>query len=111
MIRVKIKREVNNNPVLVEIRGHALFAPRGSDIVCAAVSALAQSIVYAMEDLLEIYPPLKVKKGYFCVCRPAKLDPEKKDGFFLLFEAMLIGLKEIARSYPGYISITESRNN
>jgi uncharacterized protein YsxB (DUF464 family) len=108
MIQVKVKRDGNNNPILVEIRGHALFAPRGSDIVCAAVSVLAQTIVFAMEELLDLYPPVKVKKGYFCLCRPAQLDANKKDNFFLLFETMLVGLKEIAKSYPRYLSIQQS---
>jgi len=107
MIRVKVKRDRNNNPVLVEIRGHALFAPRGTDIVCASVSVLAQTMVYAMEDLLDIYPPVKIKKGFFCVSRPAQLDEAKKEGFFLLFESMLVGLREIVRSYPKYISLQE----
>jgi len=108
MIRVKVKRDGNNNPVSVEIRGHALFAPRGADIVCAAVSVLAQTIVYAMEDLLGLHPPLKIKKGFFRVSRPSQLDPAKKDGFFLLFETMLVGLREIAGSYPKYISLQEA---
>ena len=109
MIRVKVKRDRHNNPILVEIRGHALFAPQGSDIVCAAVSVLAQTIVYAMEDLLGLYPPVKIKKGFFRVSRPILLEPTKKDSFFLLFETMLVGLREIARSYPRYISLQENK--
>ncbi len=108
MIRVKVKRDGGGNPILVEIRGHALFAPQGSDIVCAAVSVLAQSIVYAMEDLLDLYPPVKAEKGYFCLCRPALLEAKKRDGFFLLFETMLVGLRETARTYPQYISMEQA---
>ena len=109
MIRVKVKRDRDNNPVSVEIRGHALSAPRGSDIVCAAVSVLAQTIVFAMEDLLGLQPPVKIKEGFLRVAKPPVLDPLKKEGFLLLFNTMLLGFEEIEKSNPKYITIQETR--
>ena len=111
MIRVKVKLDGEDNPLLMEIRGHALFAPGGSDIVCAAVSVLTQTIVFAMDDLLDVQPPVKMRKGFLRISVPERLDPSKKEGFFLLFKTLLLGLSEIAKSYPRHLSVQCTINN
>jgi uncharacterized protein YsxB (DUF464 family) len=61
-----------------------------------------------MEELLGLSPPVKLKKGYLSLCRPAQLDVDKKEHFNLLFETMLLGIREVARSYPKYISVEQA---
>ncbi|MGI6308476.1 MAG: ribosomal-processing cysteine protease Prp [Dethiobacteria bacterium] len=107
MIRVRARRNSSGNPVGIEVKGHALFAPRGSDIVCAAVSMLTQTIIFALEDLVKLKFPVKIKEGYLSVSAPPGMEKEKAEKFFLLMETMLLGLKETARSYPSYIVYTE----
>ena len=105
MIEVGIKRNDGGHPVFVEIRGHALFAPCGSDIVCAAVSALAQTIIFALEDLVGLKPFVKMEEGYLLIALPSEIKTEQQmEKSFLLMETMLLGLKETARAYPRYIS-------
>ena len=41
MIKVKFRYDSENGIFLMHIRGHASYAPRGEDLVCAAVSSLA----------------------------------------------------------------------
>lgn len=43
----------------VKIKGHASYAPRGQDIVCAAVSAIFQTLCMAVGEVYE-------KKGDVC---------------------------------------------
>lgn len=46
MIKIKTDRRK-----YVEISGHAGYAPRGQDIVCAGISALYLTLCEALEDL------------------------------------------------------------
>ncbi len=107
MVKVEIKRDKDANPLFVEIKGHALFAPSGSDIVCAAVSMLVQSVLFGMEDLLEIKPPQTLEEGYFLLSIPDGIESGKREKFLLLLETMLLGLKETARTYPNHVDYKE----
>ncbi len=108
MIKVLVKREkFSNLPLSVEIKGHALFAPSGEDIVCAGVSTLSQTIVFSLQNLLHIDPPLKIREGYMFIGFPAALQTSQKQQAELLFETLLLGLKEISREYPKFITYNE----
>jgi uncharacterized protein len=107
MVIVKVKRGYNKRPLSVEIKGHALFDTCGSDIVCAAVSILAQTVIFAWEDLLNVKPAVKMEKGYLYISSPSDIEEGEKERFDLLMETMLLGLKETARSYPSYIVYKE----
>lgn len=107
MVVVRIKRDQDSNPFSVEVKGHALFAPGGSDIVCAAVSVLVQSVLFAMEDLLGIKPPHKLREGFFLLSAPQQVESSENEKFLLLLETMLLGLKEIAKTYPHHIDYKE----
>ncbi|HHT47237.1 MAG TPA: ribosomal-processing cysteine protease Prp [Firmicutes bacterium] len=109
MVKIKVVRGSDNRPLSVEVKGHALFAPSGSDIVCAAVSILTQTVLFALEDLLGLKPPAMIKNGYLLMSSPAEIDKEKEEKCFLLLETMLLGLKETARSYPRHIVYTEEK--
>lgn len=86
------------------VSGHAGYAPRGRDIVCAAVSALAQTAVRALEVLAGVQPGAKITEGYLeCILPPALLS-EKAE---LILEVAAVGLKEVGRAHPEYVSITE----
>ncbi|MDO9534851.1 MAG: ribosomal-processing cysteine protease Prp [Bacillota bacterium] len=107
MVKVKVKRGKDNNLVSVEVSGHALSAPCGSDIVCAAVSVLTQTVIFALDDLLGIRPPLKMEEGYLFLSVPFEIENDKKEKLYLLLETMLLGLKETAMSYPRYLDYAE----
>lgn len=40
----------------IEISGHANYAPKGQDIVCAAISAIAETAVLGLKGVAETYP-------------------------------------------------------
>lgn len=105
MIAVKVKLSGKGCPVSVEIKGHALFAPCGSDIVCAAVSMLTQTIAFALEDLAGLKSPVKMEEGYLLLALPAEMEKTQQEKSYLLLETLLLGLRETAKAYPGYISI------
>ena len=110
MIRVSVRRNKQNRPVSVEIRGHALFAAYGSDIVCAAVSMLVQTVVFALEDLLGVKPFLRMTEGYMLLSSPKKLAQDKEEQYYLLVETMLLGLQETADAYTANITYREDKD-
>ena len=107
MVRVKVLRRSDGWPLSVEISGHALFGSYGNDIVCAAVSMLVQTIIFAAEDLLKTDPGALIQEGYVHLAPPANVEPEKREKLLLLVETMLLGLKETKNAYPDYIEYLE----
>lgn len=71
--------------------GHAGFAPRGGDIVCAAVSALAYALIGALEQQDNIRE-LVVRPGHITVA--AVKEDEAS------FAVVRCGLEQLAARYP-----------
>jgi uncharacterized protein YsxB (DUF464 family) len=110
LIRVKVKRNSSGKPTRVEVKGHALFAPPGNDIVCAGVSMLTQTVIFALEDLVKLKLPVIIKEGCLLISTPPGMERKKADKYFLLIETMLLGLQEAARSYPAHLVYYEEKS-
>ena len=54
MIQVEIIRDASKAYVGFSIKGHAGYAEHGQDIICAAVSVLAQNTVNSIEQFTTI---------------------------------------------------------
>jgi len=88
------------NGFQIESKGHAGYAPQGSDIVCAAVSTLTQTLLYRMSDLTINYN-WKIGDGYMYV--EAKGDASVMEAF----DTILTGLKLITNEFPKYVKVYE----
>ena len=88
--------------------GHTGYAPAGSDIVCAGVSALLQSTVVALAELLAIPVELKAEKktGLMICWLPAAVTGEQKEKADLLFRSAHLGLLRMAEEYPQHLEVT-----
>jgi len=84
----------------MEVKGHSGFAPKGSDIICSAVSMITQS-----------YALFLAKKGWL-------KDIEKRDGYMKVISrkgssdiTILLeeGLYSLWEKYKSYIMIEEVR--
>ena len=84
------------------IEGHANFAESGKDIVCAAVSTLAQVFVSSVEKLTndEMECIISEKDGFFDV--EYKKLSEKSN---TLLASFFIGVEMIAEEYPENIKV------
>ena len=82
--------------------GHADWAEEGSDIVCAAVSALTQTCVNAIETFAGILPAVRVNDGFLAAYLPG--DCQNHDAQVLL-HGMLQGLRDIQAQYPNNIRL------
>lgn len=90
---------------IVKIRGHAGYAPRGQDIVCAGVTAITQTLVESIESLTgnEIKYDMS----------PGRVDIEIKDpdeDAQLLMDSFFVGAEMIADEFPEYVRV-EIRND
>lgn len=90
---------------IVKIRGHAGYAPRGQDIVCAGVTAITQTLVESIESLTgnEIKYDMS----------PGRVDIEIKDpdeDAQLLMDSFFVGAEVIADEFPEYVRV-EIRND
>jgi uncharacterized protein YsxB (DUF464 family) len=106
MIRVRVKREAGCVSELT-VSGHAGNAPKGEDIICAAVSVLVQTFYFSLHRLLQLDVNPDVRDGYFFLQLPAEIRPDIREKVTLLAESMMVGLEEINRSYPGFMQVTE----
>jgi len=113
MVRVRLLREAgtgsSTSGVLCGyvVEGHAGYAEYGSDIVCAAVSAIAQTILFALQDTLgEDQVDCRVEKGDMRVS--VALEKALEEGPKALLRAFESGLRAIASSYPQSVRIDDT---
>ena len=90
----------------LESLGHSGSAPRGQDVVCAAVSALVHGLLLGLSEVAEV-------RDLRCEADPdvplirVSWPGEAADSLDLLTRTVALSLKEIESGYPGYVSITE----
>ena len=107
MIKVKVVRE-GERVHSFSLSGHADFARKGQDIVCAGVSAVAFGSVNAILSLTNVKPKIDQagkEGGYLEVTFPVTEEDEKVQ---LLIQAMLVSLQTIERDYGKYMKIINS---
>jgi len=87
------------------VTGHAGYADHGQDIVCAAVSALAQTAILALRRLTEADIDVQVQEG----CLECKVEEVHQHGceVRLILESMRLGIEEIASNYSEFVRIDD----
>lgn len=82
-------------PERIHISGHANTAPRGADIVCAAVSALTFTLIRGLREIacMELYE--SVERGNVCIEWQTINDTGKA-----LIDTWFLGICDIAAQYP-----------
>ena len=83
-----------------ECSGHSGYAESGSDIVCAAVSALSLTCINAMESVAGIAPAADESDGHLTVILTEDQLTHDAQVILKTFEQ---GIKDIAASYPKYV--------
>ena len=92
--------EVRIRPERIEISGHAGYAEPGKDIVCAAVTALTQTMVHSIKALTEDKPE-------YMAC-PGKFEMEIKnlsEKSKTLVDSFFIGVCKIAEEFPEHVKV------
>ena len=84
----------------IMISGHAGYAPTGSDIVCAGVTALTQELIRSMEGLTDDRIETDIGSGMASI-QYGDLSEKGK----LLIDSFFIGICMIAEEFPDYVRI------
>ncbi len=107
MVSFSIKRDRNNRINGFTCSGHAGYSEKGTDIVCAAVSALTQSAILALERLVGVRLKLKAdSKTGFMDCSWENV-PDKLEQSELVIRMVELGLIEIQKQYPDHLQVNE----
>lgn len=92
------------------LKGHSGYAKEGSDIVCAAISALAIATENALCRLVKLSPIERGgEDGFLEVMLPPQMTDAQLHDAQLLLSALHIGLEGIAQDYPDYVRLTIRR--
>ncbi|MBX6377454.1 MAG: ribosomal-processing cysteine protease Prp [Clostridia bacterium] len=104
MIRVRVERDASGRIRALQVEGHAGYAEYGRDIVCAAVSVLAQTAALGCRERLGLQPRVRQDPGFF------SLELEEADRVRAedLLEIVLLGLRAVARSHPDHVTIRDT---
>jgi uncharacterized protein YsxB (DUF464 family) len=94
MVSIRFCRDIGK----LWFEGHAEYADKGTDIVCAAVSALYETLA-----LHETTYPGELKPGHrFIWAAPGKFTEAMP-----IMEAFAAGFRQIAKQYPDHVSYEE----
>jgi len=105
MIEVNIHRDPQGRVVIFQVKGHAEYAEFGQDVVCGAVSALAQTAILGLEEVAGMNPEVEIGEGALR-CRLSAREVANDRGQAIL-ETVILGLKDIEEDYGDYLRVTE----
>jgi len=91
-------------------KGHTGYSEHGTDIVCAAVSALTQTAVLGLQEVLGIPVDIEIdtEKGYLKCMLPEELTSVLWQQSQVVLQVMHHGLKAIMQEYGNkYVRIEE----
>jgi len=101
MIKVSVQKK-NNTYKQISLKGHALFATYGSDIVCAGVSALVINTVNSIDAFCsdEISVTQDEDAGELLLELPDQVTEQCN----LLLDSLCLGLSQIAQKYSNNVN-------
>ncbi len=113
MIRVIVERD-GTAIKAVQAHGHAGYAAKGTDIVCAAVSTLLTTCVNSLECVCGVAPEmLENTEGALSFRLPEGLTDQQVHDTQLLLRSLIQGLRDVQGAAPRHLrlSIEERRNS
>ena len=83
----------------LSVHGHARYAERGKDIVCAGVSSLVQALIGYAENHPHIIECISIGDGDVLISCSGGTETAA------VFDMTAIGLEQISLSYPAHVQI------
>jgi len=105
MTKVEFFFDDDGNILKYIMNGHTGYDEHGKDIVCAAVSVLAQTGLMSLLEFLNLKISYLIEDGYIKVILPKNLNKDDFEKSQIVLNTVLIGIKSVAESYPYYISL------
>ena len=109
MINVKIFRH-KDSILGFKIKGHANYRNFGEDIVCAAISVLAQTSLMALVEVCGIDEDklnyrIDDETGFLEVNLPRNLNIKTLENSQIVLRTFELGVKSIIESYPNNVAL------
>lgn len=92
----------------VAAHGHTGYAEAGSDIVCAAVSALLLNAANGLSDVVGADISCQVQDGLVSFVLPGELPECEAYGAQVLLDSLFLSITSLAQQYNEYITLHES---
>ena len=99
MITIQIKRQ--NQSLILDIQGHALFAPKGEDIVCAGVSTASIMTANLFEQMTQTTSILNEGQLTITV-------HDFKEVHHYIYHVFKKAIEDIISAYPSHVIWKES---
>jgi uncharacterized protein len=103
-------RFLNNGGVTCgfEVSGHADYAGKGHDIVCASVSSAVQMAANTVTEVIGVAASVSDVGGKVTFCLSKRIDQEKTVAAVAVIEGLRLHLSILSKQYRGTISIEDS---
>ena len=110
MIIAKIYKDKNGFIKRYTIKGHAGYADYGKDIVCSAISVLAQTTLLSLVEVCgldenTIKYSIDEKSGHIDVELPNDIENSKFEKTQILLESLIVGINSVIESYPEHVTL------
>ena len=89
------------------VSGHSGYAEAGSDIVCAAVSAIVTMAEATVNEVCGAKAKVRVKEEAARVTLPLPASCDEEDSVQAVLAGMLLTLISLRDDYPDYIEVLE----
>ena len=89
--------------------GHSGYADAGEDIVCAAVTSAIRLTEAALNDVMGLAAPVKIREqeAYLSLRLPGALSPELDETCQILLTALMVYLSNLRDEYPEHLEVLE----
>ena len=93
----------------LEMKGHSGYAPQGEDIVCAALTSAVRLTDHAVNDVLGLEAPVKVreKDAFLSLKLPKTLAQTNESICQALMAALMLHCVQLAEEHPENIIVLE----
>jgi len=110
LIDIRITIDNDGNLSVLKAEGHSMLAEKGSNIVCAAVSAQLRSVVRVLETGREVDARVSADEAGFL---ELIVKPETGSNSWLtgVTDVLLAGLLETERDFPDECSVKLFKND
>ena len=106
MTRCEFTRE-NERIVRFSVSGHSGYAEAGSDIVCAAISAVVTMAEATINDVCGAKAKVRVKEEDARITLTLPTSCDEEDAVQAVLSGMMLTLLSLREDYPDYIEVLE----
>ena len=93
--------------VRIESEGHAGYADRGEDIVCAAISALLQGAALGVLKVVGVKADYRVneEKGSLHLSLPREMEAQARHDCNVILRTLLESVSDLQKGYSDHIEV------